>query len=222
MSLTRHLAWNASIQMRGKAAGTLLGVFALALVTRTLGPEGFGAYSTINAFLQVFGVVVDFGLVLTTLTLVASPGADIKKIFANLITLRVVSACAVFVVAIMLAWVFPYAQEVKQGIALLSISFFLITLNQILMGLFQKHLRMGTVVVAELTGRCVLLLGLTLAWGYSWGLFAVLLRVVAGTATHFTYGARGAAMGAVSFCMGLHSVAYYYCPCMACRCFDYF
>ena len=60
MTLARHVAWNTAIQILGKALSTLLGVVALGLVTRTLGTEGFGAYTTVNSFLQVFGVVVDF------------------------------------------------------------------------------------------------------------------------------------------------------------------
>ncbi len=190
--MIRQLAWNTSIQMLGKVLSTVFGVAALALVTRTLGREVFGQYTTVNAFLQMFGVVVDFGLVVTTLTAISKPGVDKDILFANLISLRAVSAAVLFSLAIGMAWFFPYPISVKYGIALLSLSFFLITFNQIFMGVYQAHMNMVRVVVAELTGRVVLLAGLALSWWFSAGIFAVLFSVLAGTAIHFSLMALGA------------------------------
>ena len=52
MNLKKRVAQNTIIQIIGKAVSTLLGVAALALMTRYLGTNGFGQYSTIITFVS--------------------------------------------------------------------------------------------------------------------------------------------------------------------------
>ena len=72
MSLTRRVAHNTIIQTIGKAISTMLGILVVALMTRYLGQRGFGQYSTIIAFLQIFGILVDFGLTLITVQMISA------------------------------------------------------------------------------------------------------------------------------------------------------
>ena len=65
MSLTRAIARNTLIQFAGRAVSLALALIVLGIMTRALGPVGFGGYATIISFLQFFGIVVDFGLTLT-------------------------------------------------------------------------------------------------------------------------------------------------------------
>ena len=57
MSLHRAIAHNTLWQFGGKIIGTILGLFTIGLITRYLGQEGFGYYSTIMGFLQFFAMV---------------------------------------------------------------------------------------------------------------------------------------------------------------------
>lgn len=157
MSLKRKVAQNTIVQIVGKFVTTLLGVFALLLMTRYLGPEGFGQYTTISSFLMFFGILVDFGLTLVTAQMLAEPNIDTDKTISNLFTVRFFSALIFLGLAPLLVFFFPYPQIVKTGVAIATFSFFLISLNQILVGLFQKKLRMDKVVIAEIIGRSTLL-----------------------------------------------------------------
>ena len=65
MSYTRKIAHNTIIQIIGKGISTVIGVIVIAMLTRYLGQSGFGQYTTIMAFLQFFGVLVDMGLYLS-------------------------------------------------------------------------------------------------------------------------------------------------------------
>ena len=65
MSFARAVFWNTAVQTAGKAASTLLGLVVLAVMTRSLGPADFGAYSIVTSFLQFFAIIADFGLMLT-------------------------------------------------------------------------------------------------------------------------------------------------------------
>jgi len=144
---------NALYQIVGKSVSTLLGLIAVALMTRYLGKEGFGNYTTIIAYLQFFGILVDLGLTIVTVQMIAERPAETNKIVSNIMTLRLVSAVIFLGLAPLIIWFFPYASLIKIGVAITTLSFFFITLNQILIGVFQKELRTDKVALAEVIGR---------------------------------------------------------------------
>ena len=84
MSLSAKIAHNTLIQVVGKVISTLLGLFSLALITRYLGPNGFGEYTTITTFLTFFAVLADFGLTLVTTQMISHKSEDEKKLLNNL------------------------------------------------------------------------------------------------------------------------------------------
>ncbi len=185
MSLTRRVANNTLIQVFGKGFSTFLGLIVVAMITRHLGTEGFGQYTTVTTYLQFFGILVDFGFVLVTVQMISEHKADEQRIINNLFTLRFISAFLFLGLAPIIVIFLPYPSIVKWGVALTSFSFFFITLNQILTGLFQKHLSMGWVALSENIGRVVLFIVTLIAVATGKGLLAVLLAVVLASAAHF-------------------------------------
>src|SRR3989344_2139207 len=61
----------------------LIGVITLGLITRYLGQGGFGEYTTINAILQLFVVIIDFGLYLTLLREISANPPDRTEYITN-------------------------------------------------------------------------------------------------------------------------------------------
>ncbi len=159
MDANRALAHNTILQLVGKAFGMVLGLSTVALLLHYLGDAGYGAYTTANTFLSLFAVVVDFGLTLTTVSMISEPGADEPKILGNLISLRLVSGFIVFVIAPIVALAFPYSMEIKLAIGIGALAYFFQSTGQMLIGIYQKRLQMMRVAIAELVGRVVLLLG---------------------------------------------------------------
>ena len=51
MSLTKKIALNTAIHTIGKFGASFIGIFVVAILTRYLGVEGYGAYTTIFAYL---------------------------------------------------------------------------------------------------------------------------------------------------------------------------
>ena len=82
---------NIIIQIIGKITAVFIGLATLAILTRSLGPVGFGEYTTAITFLQLFGVIVDFGLTITLIVMISEIGADQEKITGNILTLRLFS-----------------------------------------------------------------------------------------------------------------------------------
>ncbi|MCX6744355.1 MAG: flippase [Candidatus Parcubacteria bacterium] len=185
MSLTRKIAHSTMIQFAGKIVGTFLGVITIAIMTRYLGQIGFGQYSTITAYLQFFAILVDMGLSVAVLRLISDPKNNQQDIFNNLFTLRFFSALIFLGIAPLIVVFFPYDNLIKIGIAVTTASFFFSALNQILISLYQKELKMVAVTVAEIAGRAILLT-LTAIFAYlNYGLLAIMAAVVLGSLINF-------------------------------------
>jgi len=182
MSLTRAIAGNTVVQVAGKFIGVLLGILTVAVMTRHLGQAGYGQFTTAVSFLQFFGILVDFGLTLTMIRMLAEPGADESRIASNIFTLRLASGAAFFGTAALIGLLFPYPAVIKAAIALGSLSFLCISLSSVLVGVFQKKLAVHKAAAAEVAGRLVLFGGVVAASRLGWGLLAIVGILVAGNA----------------------------------------
>ena len=187
MSYTRKIAHNTIIQIIGKGISTVIGIMVIGMLTRYLGKGGYGQYTTVMAFLQFFGVLVDMGLYIILIKKISAPGVDEDKIVSNIFALRLVSAVIFLGLAPLIVLMFPYPGIVKIGIAITTLSFLGITLNQILVGVFQRHLRMIKVISAEIIGRIILVGGIYLVIRQDMGLLWVLGAVVAGSIINFIF-----------------------------------
>ncbi|MFH1426001.1 MAG: oligosaccharide flippase family protein [Candidatus Kerfeldbacteria bacterium] len=177
MSVARKIAQNTAIQVGGKLIGTVLSLIAAGFVLRYLGDAGFGKYTTIVAFLQVFGILMDFGLYIIMIKKLAVLDDNSTKTASNIFTLRVISGIGVLALAPLAAWIISfwnglYTPEIITSIALTTFFFLFVSLNQLLSGIFQKFLRTDWIALAELAGKAVLLFatlnviwaGLDLIW----------------------------------------------------------
>lgn len=174
MSYTQKIAHNTIIQLAGKMLGLIFSILTLGLITRYLGPTGYGYYTTTLAFLQVFGILIDFGLQMITVQIISDPKFDESKIFSNIFTLRLTTSL-IFFLAPLVALFFPYPNIVKVGIAINALTYFFIAQSTVLVGLFQKHLRMGKVALADLANKALyfalVIIGLYFKKNLLWLLF---------------------------------------------------
>lgn len=163
MSLTKQVAHNTFFQIAGKVISTLLGLAAIAMITRYLGQEKFGWYITTISFLGAVGILIDFGMTPVTAQMLGENKFDKTKIFNNLVTFRFFSALLFLTIAPLFALFFPYPPTVKIAIAFTAISFFAIALNQVFVGFLQEKLKMQIQALGEIISRVILVVGLFLA-----------------------------------------------------------
>ncbi len=188
MSTTRVIAWNTGAQAAGKIVSTLFGVIIIALMTRYLGQVGFGYYSTANAFFQIFAILLDLGINVMIVQMLGEHKGDEKyerRAVSATMTFRIVTALALLSIAPFIGLLFPYAYEVKLIMFALWISFFAATLNQVVIGVQQRHLKMHIVAIAEVLGRAILLVGLLLAVFLDLGLLTIVIFVSVGSVVNF-------------------------------------
>jgi O-antigen/teichoic acid export membrane protein len=162
MTLHNQIARNSIIQLVGKLISLALGLISVAIMTRYLGQEGFGYYSTVIAFLQFFGILVDFGLSLTTIQMISKPGVDLSRTMNAIMSFRTITAAVFLVFAPVVVWFFPYNIFIKLGVLITVASFFCLSLIQTVTGVFQQKLKIWELTLAEVIGRSFLV-GLTLA-----------------------------------------------------------
>jgi len=189
MNLSRKIAHNTLIQIVGKIISTVLGLLALAMITRYLGQDGFGEYTTITTFLTFFAVIADLGLTLVTVQMISGEKNPVEenKILNNLFSLRLVSVLIFISLAPIFVLFMPYSQTIKIGVLIASLSFIFPALNQIIIGLLQKRLSMDRASLAEIISRVALLIGIILVARNQTGLNGVLVVTVLAGAINFIF-----------------------------------
>ncbi len=185
MNLSAQVARNTLIQIIGKIISTILGLAAVAIMARYLREAGFGQYTTIITFLSFFGIFADFGLTLITSQMISRPDVNQEVLLNNLFSLRLISAIIFLGLAPLVVFLFPYEPIIKIGVAITSLSFFFIALNQILVGFFQKNLTMAIVSAAEVASRAILLGGIILTAWLNLGLLNIMVATVVSSAVSF-------------------------------------
>jgi O-antigen/teichoic acid export membrane protein len=189
MSVARALATNTIAQVAGKAISIAIGVAVVAILTRLLGVEGFGKYSTANAFLGVFAILLDLGTNVLLIQMLGEHKGDEKeerRIVSAFLTLRTIAGIVILTIAVGIAWIIPsYDHEIRLATAALWASFLFTVLNQVVIGVHQRHLKTHIVAIAEVVGRLVLLAGVLIAVWQGWGLLPVVLIVSLGGTINF-------------------------------------
>ncbi|MFA6255183.1 MAG: flippase [Patescibacteria group bacterium] len=175
MTEVRKIAHNTIIQVFGKVITIALALFGFGLMTRYLGQEGVGYYSTIYAFLAIFGILVDLGLQMTTTQLISDPKENESQILSNALTIRLIASATFLSLAPILAIFFPYPLVVKVGMLISVFGFVAASLTSTLTSFFQKKFLMVQVVLSEVTAKLIYLLLIIITIYFDWGLYGILL-----------------------------------------------
>ena len=92
MGLFQKITLNTLASFVGRVIGSILALVSIGLITRALGREGFGEYSTVIAYLATFQILADLGLYsLLTREISQRPGEE-KNLVSLFFTLRLIAA----------------------------------------------------------------------------------------------------------------------------------
>lgn len=180
MLLARKIALNTILHTVGKFGSSLIGIAVIALIARYLGVEGYGAYTTVLAYLFFFAILSDLGLYIVTINELSHSSHGEEKFFNNVFTLRLLSALALMGLANGLVWFFPYGYLIKIGVLIASFSIWLNLLDQLVVAFFQNKIKMWLVALAEIVGKLILLLLTILIIKWQAGLWMLLMAIVVG------------------------------------------
>ncbi len=182
MSTAKSIASNFSIQLLGKVVSVLVGLISIAVITRALGTHAFGEYTTAITYLQMFGVLVDFGLTLTLIVMISKTGIDEERVVGNFFGLRLVSGLLLFSLAPLSVLLFPWSSTVKTAVLVGAVAYFLMGGASMLVGVFQRHECLWRAALAELINRGVLLILVVLFTLLSPGVIEMFIAMVVSNA----------------------------------------
>ncbi len=153
---TRQIASSTLWQLGSQVAMAAISVVTVKLVATGLSQHLAGFYNSAYGYLQIFGIVADFGLYAVAVREV-SRAVDKPATVGAVIVLRSIIVAIAFVVALLIAWVIPAWQGTPLPLAITVTAFVpvLTLLAGTLRVIFQVQYKMKWVFVAEVTQRLV-------------------------------------------------------------------
>lgn len=195
------IASNVIVQTIGRVIILALGLVSVKLITNYLGPEGTGNYNTIVTYLSFFIAFADFGLFSVGVREIAKKPEETKRILGNIFYVRFVSALIASVIACLIAFSTNYSPEIKYGVAIAVVFLFFNLLTSVYGMLFQVHLEMSKVVIAEVVSRIIAVLTIIIATymnlGFYWIVATVSLASVINFLIQYLYSRKKVKFGPV-------------------------
>jgi O-antigen/teichoic acid export membrane protein len=185
MTVAQTVARNSMVQLAGRGVTMVASLLTLMLLSRYLGPHGYGQYQIVIAFLFITNFS-DLGVNVIAVRHLSQGERSQDDIMANVVTLRAIMAGVSTLVAMTAAVVLGGRDEVGEtvlAIAVASLSFPLSIFFGAYTATFQANLRMEYVAVSSIAQAWVSLGGMTLVAVNGGGLVLMLVAYNAGALT---------------------------------------
>ena len=185
--MLQKISYNLGIATLSRGIIGILSLLVVGILTRSLGPDGFGQYSAIFAYLYIFTAIADLGLytfMVREISRTSVPFEE-KKIASKIFTLRLFAIVILIIAADLVIFTFPYPLKVKIGVLIASLFSVGSSLVQVLVGIFQKYLRLYLISLSDILARLVQLAALMLLIKFETGLLWFVAVVVLSEAVHF-------------------------------------
>lgn len=183
-TLTHRIATHTSIQLIGRIISYAISLFIIILITRYLGTEGFGDYTTITVFVASIAVLAEFGINQSIIKEYFSSEKK-ERTFANGFALRVFFSLGLFVLGALASYLFPYSPVVRNGIWIMAFATFFSSTSYIFTNVFQIFLKMHYSAIAEVLGKALILILNILIIRLDLGLYFLIISIVFGNILTF-------------------------------------
>jgi O-antigen/teichoic acid export membrane protein len=148
----RSVTFNMIVVVAGRAVVALAGLGVVVVLTRYLGPEGFGQYRTVLTYVSLIAIPAELGLYTIVLREISRPGADGGEILGAALSLRLLASASILGLGSVAALLLPYPAVVVHGIFVATFYYTALQSGILLSAVFQKHLRQGLQMSAEIAG----------------------------------------------------------------------
>lgn len=187
--MLQKISYNLGIATLSRGVIGVLSLVVVGILTRSLGPVGFGQYSAIFAYLYIFTAIADLGLYTVMVREISRTVErdEERQIAGKIFTMRLIAVALMIGLADLLVFAFPYPLTVKIGILIASLFSISSSLAQVLVGVFQKYLRLYFVSASDILARLVQLALLIILAKFGAGLLWFVAVVVISEAVHFAF-----------------------------------
>jgi len=151
---SQKIALSTVAQIGGRFAQAALGLVSVALLTRYLGINGYGEYSTVFAYTGLAAVIADFGTTTLIIREATQRRAPIGDLIGSGVAVSVLIGTVTTAAFAAATLIMPYSASVKEGILVALVAVFIGNLN-IYGSFFSIHTRLDMMVLIEVLGRVV-------------------------------------------------------------------
>lgn len=152
-TLVRSVLVNTAWGFAGRVLGGVFALITVALMSRALGPQGYGAYATLLAFLYLFQAVADGGFYNVLVRDIARPQKKPENVVATAFTLRLITLGVSLSAGFAAMFFIPQYSSLTAAAPFAVIAYAALSLSQLLMAIFQKHLAVSYAAFAEMGAR---------------------------------------------------------------------
>ena len=154
MSPSRPVATSTLWQMLSQAAMALLSIITVKFVAMGLSKDLAGLYNSSYGYLQLFGILADFGLYAVAVREI-SKSADRPRVLRSLIILRTLISAVALGAALLIVWSVPgwMSSPLALGVTIASLVPIFTLQAGILRTVFQVEYKLHYVFIAEVTQR---------------------------------------------------------------------
>lgn len=163
MSQTRAIAHSTLWQLGSQITMAALSIITTKFVAMGLSQELAGHYNTAYGYLQLFGILADFGLYAVAVREVSKVmGGERERVLGALLVLRTIILCASLGTAIIFVWLYPHwnGTPLPTAVSIAATVPLFTLLAGVIRTAFQVEYRMHFVFIAEVTQRIFTTLGI--------------------------------------------------------------
>lgn len=157
---------NTVIAGGGRVVTAVLGIVAVGLLTRMLGPEQFGHYAWLLALGAIAQLVADGGLYLSFTRVLAQTPERAARLLSEVATLRLLLLALVFGVAAGGVYLVPTVRPLVPAFVVVAVGLALQSLSQLYMGAFQYYRSIWRATAGDVVGRLLQIAGVL--WVARW------------------------------------------------------
>lgn len=183
MSSLRKVAYNTAVVYLGKVIGIAISTITLAIITRYLGVDRFGDYSTVLAFSAIVVSLTDLGIgwIVTRELSIGN-----KKALSPLKTFKYFVSAVIVILTMFIASRLGYKASVEQGIFAIGLFTWLTALNSYQVGVLQGSFVLSKTVYADTFSRLFTLFFAFIVSKYDLGLIWLLVSLnITGLVVYF-------------------------------------
>jgi O-antigen/teichoic acid export membrane protein len=183
MQTIKDIVRNSGFLFLSGVATNILSFFALLYIARYLGPENYGLYTFVFAFIYFFSFIPDMGVHQILVREAAKEPEKAGKLIGNGVIMQISLSLVALFLAIVLINIINFPQSTRNALYVASLGLLISGIGAYGI-IYEAKLRMEYSLLFNLANRAVLLLLIFLAISNHWGLNFLILASVSATLTH--------------------------------------
>ncbi len=166
--------------MVGKVATTSVGVIVTILLTRYLGPAGFGTFTFVLVFVTMFGTIADWGMTLVTIREASKNEEEATQIIGNTLVIRLILSLVAAIIATICIWIFPYDNSIRILVSIASLTLIAVSIKTSFQIIFNVKLRMENTAISDFCANIIVLIIVVAVVQFNLGLSVVIIAYLVG------------------------------------------